>query len=87
MVADYTPLTCRAPSWFLTPEIAIVHVLINAHGEHNPDGSLRPPRRAILTRVEVKRGEQWLIVASQATNIVPRASALLWGAARGISGQ
>jgi uncharacterized protein (TIGR02246 family) len=70
---------------FLTPEIAIVHVLINSHGEHNPDGSLRPPRRAILTRVEVKRGGQWLIVASQATNIVPRASALLLGAPAGIS--
>jgi uncharacterized protein (TIGR02246 family) len=62
---------------FLTPEIAIVHVLINSHGEHNPDGSPRPARHAILTRVEVKRGGQWLIVASQATNIVPRASALL----------
>ena len=76
---------------FLTPEIAIVHVLINSHGEHNPDGSPRPARRAILTRVEVKRGGQWLIVASQATNIVPRASALFLGApggtSRGTSGQ
>ena len=72
---------------FLTPEIAIVHVLINSHGEHNPDGSLRPARHAILTRVEVKRGGQWLIVASQATNIVPRASALLPGAPSGTSGQ
>ena len=68
---------------FLTPEIAIVHVLINSHGEHNPDGSPRPARHAILTRVEVKRGGQWLIVASQATNIVPRASAQLGGASGG----
>ncbi len=76
---------------FLTPEIAIVHVLINSHGEHNSDGSLRPARRAILTRVEMKRGGQWLIVASQATNIVPRASAVLLGApgatSSGTSGQ
>ena len=72
---------------FLTPEIAIVHVLINSHGEHNPDGSLRPARHAILTRVEVKRGGQWLIVASQATNIVPRASAFMPGAPGGASGR
>jgi len=72
---------------FLTPEIAIVHVIINSHGEHNPDGSLRPARRAILTRVEVKRSGQWLIVASQATNIVPRASALLVGSGSDPSGQ
>jgi uncharacterized protein (TIGR02246 family) len=72
---------------FLTPEIAIVHVLINSHGEHNPDGLLRPARRAILTRVEVKRGGQWLIVASQATNIVPRASALVPGSSIGTLGQ
>lgn len=76
---------------FLTPEIAVVHVLINSHGEHNPDGSPRPARHAILTRVEVKRGGQWLIVASQATNIVPRASAHLLGApsraSTGTSGQ
>jgi|HubBroStandDraft_6_1064221.scaffolds.fasta_scaffold70891_4 uncharacterized protein (TIGR02246 family) len=72
---------------FLTPEIAIVHVLINSHGEHNPDGSLRPARRAILTRVEVKRSGQWVIVASQATSIVPRASALLPGTPTGTLGQ
>jgi uncharacterized protein (TIGR02246 family) len=72
---------------FLTPEIAIVHVLINSHGEHNPDGSLRPARHAILTRVEMKRGDQWRIVASQATNIVPRASAQLRGTPAMISGQ
>jgi uncharacterized protein (TIGR02246 family) len=72
---------------FLTPEIAVVHVLINSHGEHDPDGSLRPARHAILTRVEVKRGGQWLIVASQATNIVPRASASVPGTPGGASGR
>ena len=72
---------------FLTPEIAIVHVLINSHGEHDPDGSARPARHAILTRVEVKRGSQWLIVASQATNIVPRASASVPGTSGGASGR
>jgi uncharacterized protein (TIGR02246 family) len=60
---------------FLTPGIALVHVYVTSHGDRNPDGSLMPPRRVILTRVEVKREGQWLIVASQATNIVPRANA------------
>jgi len=60
---------------FLTPEIALIHVYVNSQGDRNPDGSLMAPRRVILTRVEVKRQGQWLIVASQATNIVPRATA------------
>jgi uncharacterized protein (TIGR02246 family) len=56
---------------FLTPETAIVHVYFNSHGEVNPDGTAMPPRRGIFTRVEVKRNRRWLIVASQATKIVP----------------
>jgi len=60
---------------FLTPDVAIVHVHANSHGDRNPDGSAMAPRRVILTRVEVKRDGKWLIVASQATNIVSRATA------------
>jgi uncharacterized protein (TIGR02246 family) len=60
---------------FLTPQIAVVHVYVNSHGDRHRDGSSMPPRHVILTRVDVKRGGEWLIVASQATNIVPRASA------------
>ncbi|MGC2333735.1 MAG: SgcJ/EcaC family oxidoreductase [Candidatus Acidiferrales bacterium] len=56
---------------FLTPEIAIVHVYFSSSGERNPDGSPMPPRRGIFTRVEAKREGHWLIVASQATKIVP----------------
>jgi uncharacterized protein (TIGR02246 family) len=56
---------------FLTPEIAIVHVYFNSSGERNPDGTPMPPRRGIFTRVEAKRKGQWVIVASQATKIVP----------------
>jgi uncharacterized protein (TIGR02246 family) len=56
---------------FLTPEIAIVHVYFNSSGERNPDGTPMPPRRGIFTRVEAKRKGHWLIVASQATKIVP----------------
>lgn len=60
---------------FLTPTIAIVHVHFSSSGERNPDGSPMPPRRGIFTRVEVKRDGRWLIVASQATKIVPPATA------------
>jgi uncharacterized protein (TIGR02246 family) len=72
---------------FLTPEIAIVHVYINSHGDRNPDGTAMPPRHAILTRVEVKRGGRWLIVASQATNIVPRATAVVTGPGDSLPGE
>jgi uncharacterized protein (TIGR02246 family) len=72
---------------FLTPEIAIVHVHFSSHGDRNPDGSLMPPRRGIFTRVEVKRGGHWVIVASQATNIVPRATAAIPPSTKPYSGQ
>lgn len=67
--------TERTEIKFLSPAIALVHVYANSHGDRNPDGSPMAPRRVILSRVEVKRGGKWLIVSSQATNIVPRASA------------
>ena len=60
---------------FLTAEIAIVHLHFSSHGDRNPDGSLMPPRKGVLTRVEVKRDGRWLIVASHATNVVPPATA------------
>jgi uncharacterized protein (TIGR02246 family) len=72
---------------FLTPEIAIVHVHFSSHGDRNPDGSLMPPRRGIFTRVEVKRGGHWMIVASQATNVVPRATATIPSLTKQYSGQ
>jgi uncharacterized protein (TIGR02246 family) len=79
--------TERTEIKFLTPEIAVVHVYANSRGDRNPDGSTMRPRHVILTRVEVKREGKWLIVASQATNIVPRASAQLPGAPNPTSGQ
>jgi uncharacterized protein (TIGR02246 family) len=72
---------------FLTPGIAIVHVTVSSHGDRNPDGTPMPARHAILSRVVVKRGGRWLIVASHATNIVPRATAIAIGAANQTSGQ
>jgi uncharacterized protein (TIGR02246 family) len=72
---------------FLTPEIAIVHVRFSSHGDRNPDGSPMPPRRGIFTRVEVKRGGHWAIVASQATNTVPPATAAIPPGTKQYSGQ
>jgi uncharacterized protein (TIGR02246 family) len=72
---------------FLTPTIAIVHVYFSSSGERNPDGSPMPPRRGIFTRAEVKRNGRWLIVASQATKIVPPATALAARASNQRSGQ
>jgi uncharacterized protein (TIGR02246 family) len=60
---------------FVTADTAIVHTYFNSHGDKNPDGTPMPPRRGIFTRVEVKRDGHWLILASQATNIVPPATA------------
>jgi uncharacterized protein (TIGR02246 family) len=61
---------------FLAPTIAVVHVYFSTSGERNPNGSPRPPRRGIFTRVEEKRGGTWAIIASQATSITPPATAL-----------
>jgi uncharacterized protein (TIGR02246 family) len=61
---------------FLSPSIAVVHVFFGTSGERNPDGTPRPPRRGIFTRVEEKRDGKWLIIASQATNVVPPETAV-----------
>ena len=68
---------------FLTPETAIVHVYFNTRGERSPDGTPMPPRRGIFTRVEVKRSGHWMILASQATTIVPPQSAGMRGRSDG----
>lgn len=60
---------------FLTPEFALVHVYWSVRGERNPDGTPLPPRRGLYTRTEVKRGGQWLIVASHATEVLPAPAA------------
>lgn len=61
---------------FLWPTIALVHVYFSTSGERNPDGSPRPPRRGIFTRVEEKRGSRWVIIASQATSITSAETAV-----------
>ncbi len=54
---------------FLKPDIALVHVSWGIKGDKDPDGTPRQPRHGIFTRVVTKRDSQWLIQASQNTNI------------------
>jgi len=62
---------------FLSPELAIVHVNWTITGDRNADGTSRPNSRdGIFTQVMVKHDGQWLITASQNTNIQPVPSQL-----------
>jgi len=56
---------------FLTPEIAIVHVLWSLTGNRNPDGSDGQPRKGIFTQVLQKQNGKWLIAAAQNTDSRP----------------
>jgi uncharacterized protein (TIGR02246 family) len=54
---------------FLTPKIAVTHVLTSLVGQRTPDDASAPPRRALLTQVLEKQNGKWMIVASQNTDI------------------
>jgi uncharacterized protein (TIGR02246 family) len=56
---------------FLTPEVAIVHVLWSLTGNRNPDGRDGQPRKGIFTQVLQKRNGKWLIAAAQNTDSRP----------------
>ena len=56
---------------FLTPEIAIVHVLWSLAGNRNPDGSDGQPRKGIFTQVLQRQNGKWLIAAAQNTDSRP----------------
>ena len=56
---------------FLTPEIAVVHILWSLTGNKNPDGSDGQPRKGIFTQVLQKRNGKWLIAAAQNTDSRP----------------
>jgi len=55
---------------FLTPEIAVVHSGARISGDKAADGSVRPSRNVLMTRVVMKRGGTWVVVAAHNTNVV-----------------
>ena len=56
---------------FLTPEIAVVHVLWSLAGHKNPDGTPGQPRKGVFTQVLQKQNGKWLIAAAQNTDSRP----------------
>jgi len=56
---------------FLTPEIAVAHVLTSLTGQKTPDGAAVAARKTLLTQVLQKRNGVWQIVASQNTDVRP----------------
>jgi len=56
---------------FLTPDIAIAHVLTSLVGQKLPDGTEVPQRRALLTVVLQKQSGKWMIVAAHNTDVRP----------------
>jgi uncharacterized protein (TIGR02246 family) len=60
---------------FLTPQIAVVHVLWSIVGDKHldgtPCGTPAQPRKGIQTQVLQKQAGKWLIVAFHNTNRVP----------------
>ncbi len=56
---------------FLTPQIAVAHVLWSMVGGKKPDGVPAPPRKMIFTQVLQKQAGQWLISAAHNTDRIP----------------
>jgi uncharacterized protein (TIGR02246 family) len=67
---DSTRNTLETHVKFLTPEIALVNARWQISGDRNADGTPRQPREGIMTRVVVKRGGQWVVVAAHNTNTI-----------------
>jgi uncharacterized protein (TIGR02246 family) len=55
---------------FLTPEIAVAHVLWSMSGAKTPPG-IPEPRKGIQTQVLQKQAGKWLIASFQNTNAIP----------------
>jgi uncharacterized protein (TIGR02246 family) len=68
--AESTRNTIDTEIRFLTPEIALVHSSARISGDRAADGSPRSPRNVLMTRVVVKRGGKWVVVAAHNTNVV-----------------
>jgi hypothetical protein len=57
---------------FLTPDLAVAHVIWSMAGATSPDGlGSNIPQRGIQTQLLRKIGNRWLIASFQNTNSVP----------------
>ena len=56
---------------FLTPQIAVVHVLWSLVGHKNPDGTPGQPRKGIETQVLQQQAGKWLVAALHNTDSLP----------------
>ncbi len=54
---------------FIKPDVALAHVEWSMKGDKDADGTPRQPRQGIFTWVLEKRKGNWIIIASQNTNI------------------
>jgi uncharacterized protein (TIGR02246 family) len=54
---------------FIRADVAVAHVEWTIKGDKDPDGAPRQPRRGISTWVVEKQKGQWLIIATQNTNL------------------
>src|SRR5262245_41782810 len=68
--AESTRSTIDTEIRFLTPEIALVHSSARISGDKAADGSPQSARNVLMTRVVVKRGGKWVVVAAHNTNVV-----------------
>lgn len=63
----------------LGADAAVVHARVSLTGQLTPDGRRAGPRSGVLTLVMERRGDEWLCVAAQNTDIVPGAETLRRG--------
>ncbi len=56
---------------FLSPDIAVAHMIWTLTGHLTPEGTPGPPRHGILSFVMKRQEKVWLIQSAQNTDIVP----------------
>ena len=61
----------------LDPAVATIHGLWQMTGQVQPDGSPAEPRRGVLLLVAQRRGDAWVAVTAQNTDIVRGADTML----------
>ena len=61
-------------------DVAVVHARVLVLGQRAPGGGVAGKRNTILTFVLERRGEGWLAISAQNTDIVPGSETMLAGA-------